>query len=1681
MHFRERFVSLRGVVALITLLASLSSARAAQDYVWIEGEQPTASNCKWNNAGSSHGDWLSGGKWLTVTLDGEKVEKEIPAEGAIFDYAFSIAEDGKHEVWARLGFEFARAPFDWKIDNGEWKSVSHDDLTSDAMELDFFGEAAWLKLADPQLGRGDHKLTIRLPRVKNKDGKFEGMLFGLDAVCVSAKPFFPHSRYKPDEAWRTEKDEQATKQIFTLPAPKVGGERASVELSGLWEVCRNDEQTPGEVAEPIKDFPEHPFWGAIAVPGDRNTLRPDLLFAHRLWYRTRVNVPQEQAGRSFVLTFPENNLNTTVYVNGVYCGFNKNPFARFDIDVTKGIKPGANEIWVGIRDAWYGRSADTARPMKLRRTFNLPEKFFNDGFQDMAYPVWSLPQSGILLPPVLTAAGKVYASDVFVKPSVARKQLAVEVTVSNPAATDVSGEVVLEAVDSKTGASVKKFKGEPFTVPAGKSQVVAVARDWTDAKLWWPDEPNLYVLRASLITGNETADVSDTAFGFREWTIDGIHFKLNGVNFHGWCDQHSHSSKEEWLAFQRKTNQQMMRFWGRRFYGLGADDALNFFDQNGVVVRRSGVLDGEAIGYFANEPDEVVRKRTGSEIKLDLLQNWRDQVVAQVKGERNHPSVMIWSIENEWLYINCINLYGGLMDAFEVEETKTADAVLAIDPTRPIMCDGGAACLKQTLPVCGNHYITGAMSEYPTLAYSANTKGGGRGRWEWDQKRPRLVGEDWFIAGNHPELATVGGEAALTGKSGSLPAAGRMTRILQEGYRWADYGGWDFWMNSTDADGSQYVAFSPRAVLCRDWNWTFASDSQVPRKLAIFNDTRSDAPITFRYEMKVSGNHLAGESKEYRVPPGGRENAEISLPAVHVETRTPAELTLTLEVGGKEVFRDAKQIAILPGAVLQARAAGLADGKKGDILVCDPAGLAADSLTRALVPFTKIDDLSALSTDARVLVVGKDVLDNRSRASSALAAWAAAGRTVIVLEQNKPLEFQAIPAEIETAANVGRVAFIEDASHPAFAGLADMDFFTWGEDEIVYRDAYAKPTRGAKSLLACDNELKNSALVEVPVEKGLLLLCQMSVEEKLQSSPAAQQLLTNLLSYGVHYKQSFRATTVTAAGGSSLAKVVDATGLSHTKVADAVEAIAQPGERVAVIEATPDNLKKLAASTDAVNAFTNAGGWIVFNGLTPEGLESYNKIVGWEHMIRPFKRELVTFPPVRSPLTAGIPAGDIAMYSSKRIFPWQEGSYVVSDEFSFVVDYDDVAPFAKSTFFAYDNIVNGFTNADGWPLIINWEIPKDGSLPTVPITLPKPQTITEFTWIGNTNYLPQKKVNLIFDGDKGHVAEFPVAPTGEAQTFRIDPPRSAREITLQIAEWQPMAGKGPLIGIDNIYLKAQRPPEFYAKVKPMLNVGGMMEYPRGKGGIVLCNLLFQDQEEVPANAVKKRSIFSTLLRNLKAPFAGGKSVIVGANVAYAPIDISKQANQFRTERGWFGDKSFTFADLPTGPQNFAGVPFNVYEFATSPVPTAIMLAGPGVPGSLPSEVKGIPVGKKADALFFLQAARIDKRRDEREKKENKKLGLARYVVHYADGRSADIPVYSEIDVDDYKQQDPQPLPGAQIAWTHKYEGTPFYAVAYTKQWNNPRAEVEIASVDLVIGADKSGVPALLALTAGSAK
>jgi beta-galactosidase len=165
-------------------------------------------------------------------------------------------------------------------------------------------------------------------------------------------------------------------------------------------------------------------------------------------------------------------------------------------------------------------------------------------------------------------------------------------------------------------------------------------------------------------------------------------------------------------------------------------------------------------------------------------------------------------------------------------------------------------------------------------------------------------------------------------------------------------------------------------------------------------------------------------------------------------------------------------------------------------------------------------------------------------------------------------------------------------------------------------------------------------------------------------------------------------------------------------------------------------------------------------GLTPDGLGDYNRVVGVNHVIRPFALERVSFPAVRNPLTAGLTTGDIVMLSGKRIFGWTADEYVASDVFSYVVDLEDVAPFARSDFPSYDKIVNGFVSSDGWPLIIDFEYPKDGKPFEINLDLPQEETLAEYTHDPSVNYNPTTKIALVFDGKER--AEFALQPNQAA-------------------------------------------------------------------------------------------------------------------------------------------------------------------------------------------------------------------------------------------------------------------------------------------------------------------------------
>jgi len=1666
----------------------LTTAAMADDYLWLEGESPTSKNYDAKAAGWGNKEFLSQEAWLNVSIDADKVDAECPKEGILLGYEFAAPSAGRYEVWDRIGFEFVRSAFEWRIDDGAWATVTPDELTTDLMEIEVWCEVAWLKLGDADLTPGAHTLQIRLrPGTKEENGqqKPDKILYASDLLCLYKGTFRPNGKHRPDEDWQTDEDRQAAQHVFDVGAPPdAAGERLEVDLSGLWQVCRYDEQEVTDRNGPTQTLPDADlaYWRAIPVPGNKFDTNKDLRLCHRLVYRARIDIPQSLEGRSLILRFPSLNMIASVIVNGQFCGWTKAMYALFECDITRAAKFGqANEVCVVIKDSYYAFSeAKSGRSCRLR--FNTPvswmgaQNFVN---QDFDYPVGAAEyaqNAGILEAPSLVVAGSVYASEVFVKPSVQRMELGLEVSLRNPSPTDRSVRVVNTAVPVGGGAE-KAFPPDVVPVPAGGETTYKASDAWADPKLWWPDEPNLYDLITRVELDGTVLDVRRTRFGFREWGWSGRLFTVNGVPWQLFADTTllgGGRDPEAAIRTWREHGQNLWRFWGRTFGGLDKQRALDLMDEQGIVVRRSGIFDGQGANYLAN-----IGK--GSE----LFDNWIVQMEAWVREERNHPSILIWSMENEITYINSRNL--GQADAVEPHIARAGEALMALDPTRPAMVDGGNCLKSKALPVNGVHYAESAWRYYPeeayTLqqAYEAHTTNPNWNIWELVPDRPIFMGESFYARGSTPSAyAQFGGEGCFGGWGEyTRVGVGRLAKMLAEGYRWHGVAATHFWMSDGETN-LHYNSWQPVAVLCREWNWTFGSGTEVVRTLRAFNNTHLGGDITVGWALTLDGKRVAGEDKVLSMPPGGAEEFTVRFPAPEVEQRTSGEFTLTCSRDGQEVFREVKPVAVFdpkddPQPKLEA----------GRPVVLDPQGSVKARLAERGISFTEVTSSTAIPLTAKVVIVGSNALSPREATDPMWVSLASAGARVIVLDQESPLRYLAIPADCAATDFTGRVAFAENLSHPVFVGLDQQDFLTWSGDGVVYRNAYRKATRGAVSLVQCDEMLGCSALSECPVNDGLLMLCQLAVGEKLATDPVAQRVFDNLVSYCATYAPVHCATAVVMPQDKPAYRLLAESGLQFDPAPDVLAAISDGQHQIVVFDATPDNLQTLAGARDKVRAFAENGGWLMAWGLTPEGLAAFNALVGVDHVVRPFELERVGLPAVRDPLLAGLTVRDVTMESAEKIFPWAGDMYLVDDEFTYIVDLDDIAPFgelpgatasdkAAARAAAADwprNMVNGFTSADAWKLI---HYMGTGS-PRRTFTLPREETIDRLSIVLNTHYSIATQVRLYFDDDPAPLV-LATQPNGERQDFDIEP-RPARKLTVELAEFDK---PGEVTGIDNLWLHVVRPPEWREKVKPLLNIGGLVKYPMGKGGLVLNQISAKDTEPVPDNLQKKRVIVATLLRNLHAVFAGG-NVLTAANLSFQPIAINEQCNQYLTaDRGWF-EGARDLSHLPHGDVVLDGVPYTIRDFKTSPLPSCVMLGGPGVRGQMANEVTGLRVGAKADVLYFLHT--MNRGEEWRARGEDDAPpAVFRYVVHYADGQTAEVPVLYGRGVGPWVSKEPAGLPEAAVAWAAPFpaDESGDQAVLYQLQWPNPRPGVEIASVDLTYGPDGSryGVPALVALTVG---
>jgi len=1633
---------------MVWILLVVSSALGQNTFVWLEGEEPSSATFPYQTGGWGNQTYLSKGEWLHFNISASEVEKAIPSEGRILRYDFDLTETGTYEVWNRVGFEYVRSPFEWRIDNGSWSRIEPmKDLSTDLMEIAKWCEVAWVPMGQSTLTRGKHTLEIRFQLEKDAEGKVKRLLYTSDALVLSKGAFHPNGKHKPGMVWRTERDIMAERHVFTLPEATLGN-RAEVELHGNWQYARFDE--PGRVGDkrtqPVAELPDPALlhWSSMTVPGDRNVLRDDQIFCHRYILRTKVRVPRSLKGRRLLFDCAEANLMITAFVNGKQVGFSNAVMSGFTFDITDAIEYGTvNELVVVVKDGYYAIQPNQEKP-DLHHWFNIPLDLFrgNQGVTHrMDYPTRNTPNNGLLDHVRLIAAGPAVIEDVYFIPSARNGRITVETTVRGEGRFEIEHQV-----DGKTLAG---------GATEGRG-VASATTAWPDATLWWPDQPHVYTAKTLLIQNGKVIDSKVTRFGFREWSIEGTRFVLNGVPWQFRADLESYGGgdPEATLARWRQTGQNMFRLrFQRNWSGMTRREILDFFDTHGVPVRCNvGTFDGQQASYGL-----VVRKNNKKEPRTELFDNWRKQVRATVLRDRNHPCVFVWELDNEIIYINTRNF--GNLDVVEPEFKRTAALVASLDRQgRGQMVAGGRALMDQRLPINGCHYEASADRDYPDMAYGLGnwTAPSSKQPWPMAIDKPIFLSEEAFLHGRKPEaFAGIGGEQCFAGRSETQEAGSLLLRMYSEGYRWQELGGFHYWCSGYGED--HYKAWQPVCALVREWTRTVPANSTVTRTVMVRNDTRLDDPITFVWRFGQQGGEM-----NLRIPPGRGEIVTLPLKTPAVADRTDISLHLECRRKGQVLWTDTKPLSILNavGAPLE----------KGKIAVWDPVGSTIAYLKACGANVTAISSPEALPDDVQVLVIGRNALSARQSTDPIWLTMVRQGKRLVVLEQEHPLHYQAVQSDVEPTDYDGRMAFIQEPEHPVFSGLKPDDFVFWPNDHIVYRHIYRKPTRGARSLLHADDSLAYCALAECPAGEGLMLLCQAAVGEKLISSPVAGRLLDNMVNRALNYRRIRNRTTVCLPDGDPRLSMLSESGLVFERLAlkRALE-----GDGIVIVDATPANLDVLAARGPA---FAKRRGTLMLWGLTPAGLNTFNEWVGLEHLLRPFRQEKVQLSVPRPSLAAGISQSDVALSSGERIVRYQSIEWAADDTFAYVVDLDDIAPFMQGPGIEPDHnggsIVNGFTDAEFWRYICYFNVDESNKGPVLQYELPRAEHLVGFSIVPNSHYKHVREFVLTPNGDPSRAVTLTLEPYERGDNPRQDLEvdlKGVKRFTLAFTKWD--EHERPPIGIDNLWLRVKRPADFTAKVKPIVQNGGLVYYPEAR--VLLNQIAVPERERVPVNRQKKQRVVATLLRNLNAVFEGGESLIPGENMKTEPVSLEGNCNLYLTSAQGWPIKEHDLSHLPLGQQRFAGVRYEIRDFQTSPLESAITLQGMrGI--KAPREVIDISVQRKADAVFFLHTF-IRKREWKPRRKTDQPPVLFQYVIRYADGSREIVDVRYGLGVEHWRQEKPKGLRDASLAWAS--EGAAIFAF----QWNNPHPEKDIASIDIRYEpktGNRYGTPVVLGISTG---
>jgi len=400
--------------------------------------------------------------------------------------------------------------------------------------------------------------------------------------------------------------------------PQSNAYRQCTDLSGFWEFRVDPKNTGVESGwhEGLENT------RPIAVPASWNDQFEDWRdYLGNAWYQTRFDLPWGWEQQRVFVRFCSVNYIAEVWLNGARLGEHEGGHLPFEFDITPHMRRSDNLLVVRVDGSLDERRVPPGNvPYHPDDTYPFPS------YPNTNYPFF--PYCGIQQPVLLYTRPNGAVTDLKVTTDIREGNGIVRVTVIR----GVTDSATIRVTVHGYGAEVQK---EVETSQESVELVLSIPH----AALWSPQNPSLYDLTVQLSSGLGTYDEYTLPIGIRTVKVEGTDILLNGEKL----ALKGFGRHEDFPVTGRGTvpavvikDLSLMRWMGANCFRTAgypvAEEVLSLADRMGWLVIDESPVAGLCFAGI------------GLEKRYNLARQITKEFVAR---DRNHPSVIMWSLAGE--------------------------------------------------------------------------------------------------------------------------------------------------------------------------------------------------------------------------------------------------------------------------------------------------------------------------------------------------------------------------------------------------------------------------------------------------------------------------------------------------------------------------------------------------------------------------------------------------------------------------------------------------------------------------------------------------------------------------------------------------------------------------------------------------------------------------------------------------------------------------------------------------------------------------------------------------------------------------------------------------------------------------------------------------------------------------